>query len=119
MDSRTRAVPVLLALGLTWGCSFLFIKVLLDNTGPLEIALVSAAAMYGCGTVYTRSTLHGEDTVSVSLIQLTLAALFLLPITLAVTSGAPDYSMSLKAYGSIAVLGLVGTGLAYIAFFWL
>src|ERR1700693_3606332 len=39
MDSHNRAVPVLLALGLTWGCSFLFIKVLLDNTGPLEIAL--------------------------------------------------------------------------------
>jgi hypothetical protein len=39
MDSRKRAAPVLLALGLTWGCSFLFIKVLLDNTGPLEIAL--------------------------------------------------------------------------------
>jgi hypothetical protein len=26
MDSRKRAVPVLLALGFTWGCSFLFIK---------------------------------------------------------------------------------------------
>jgi drug/metabolite transporter (DMT)-like permease len=238
MTPQQRAAPVLLALGFTWGCSFLFIKVLLDNTGPLEIALgrtalgaiavavymavsrrpwrasprlvarvsvmavlnnvlpfvmiawaeqhitsgtasilnatvpiftalvavalleeerltparlgglalafcgvgvltgsdivhvtdsnvlaefavVGAAAFYGIGTVYTRSTLHGEDSVSVSLIQLTLAALFLLPITLAVTSGTPDYSMSLKAYGSIAALGLVGTGLAYIAFFWL
>jgi drug/metabolite transporter (DMT)-like permease len=90
-----------------------------DSNVIAEFAVVGAAAMYGCGTVYTRSTLHGEDTVSVSLIQLTLAALFLLPITLVVTSGTLDYSMSLKAYGSIAALGLVGTGLAYIAFFWL
>jgi drug/metabolite transporter (DMT)-like permease len=90
-----------------------------DSNVLAEFAVVGAAAFYGIGTVYTRSTLHGEDTVSVSLIQLTLAALFLLPITLAVTSGTPDYSMSLKAYGSIAALGLVGTGLAYIAFFWL
>src|ERR1700687_3246922 len=39
MTPQQRAVPVLLALGFTWGCSFLFIKVLLDNTSPLEIAL--------------------------------------------------------------------------------
>ncbi len=229
---------MLLALGLTWGCSFLFIKVLLDNTGPLEIALgrtslgavavavymlvtrtplrasrqlcsrvsvmavlnnvlpfvliglaeehiqsgtasvlnatvpifttmfavalleeerlslvrvgglvlafcgvgvltgsgvahitdsnvlgefavVGAAAMYGLGTVYTRSTLHGEDSVSVSLVQLTIASLILLPVAVVVAGGVPDYSMSLKGYGSLAGLGFLGTGLAYIAFFWL
>jgi drug/metabolite transporter (DMT)-like permease len=40
MDTRTaRAVPVLLALGCTWGASFLFIKVIVDDTGPLELVL--------------------------------------------------------------------------------
>jgi drug/metabolite transporter (DMT)-like permease len=40
MDARTgRALPVLLALGCTWGASFLFIKVIVDDTGPLELVL--------------------------------------------------------------------------------
>ncbi|TMB97945.1 MAG: DMT family transporter [Chloroflexi bacterium] len=33
-----RAPAVLLALGCVWGASFLFIKVLVDDTGPLEVA---------------------------------------------------------------------------------
>jgi drug/metabolite transporter (DMT)-like permease len=32
-----RALPVLLALGGVWGASFLFIKVIVEETGPLEV----------------------------------------------------------------------------------
>jgi drug/metabolite transporter (DMT)-like permease len=32
-------MPVLLVLGCTWGASFLFIKVVVDDTGPLELVL--------------------------------------------------------------------------------
>ena len=40
MDARTaRAMPVLLALAFTWGGSFLFIKYILEGTGPIEVAL--------------------------------------------------------------------------------
>lgn len=40
MDTQTaRAMPVLLVLGCTWGASFLFIKVVVDDTGPLELVL--------------------------------------------------------------------------------
>jgi len=34
----TRALGVLLALGCIWGSSFLFIKVIVDETGPVEVA---------------------------------------------------------------------------------
>jgi len=37
-SSDARAPAVLLALGCVWGASFLFIKVLVDDTGPLEVA---------------------------------------------------------------------------------
>lgn len=239
MDTRTaRAVPVLLALGCTWGASFLFIKVVLDSTGPIEVAfgrsalgflavaayflatrrevrasrnlvgravimsvlsnvipfcliawaethitsgtasilnatvpifttivavavldedtltpqrlgglllgfvgvvvvtggdiaglagsnllaelaVVGAAAMYGAGAVYSRQTLRGQDSASATLIQLGWSSLLLLPMLLAVRSGAPDFTLSLKAWGSILGLGVFGTGMAYIAYLWL
>jgi drug/metabolite transporter (DMT)-like permease len=46
MDERAmRAVPVLLVLGGTWGGSFLFIKVVVDETGPME--LVAGRLFFG------------------------------------------------------------------------
>ncbi|MEO8457287.1 MAG: DMT family transporter [Chloroflexota bacterium] len=84
-----------------------------------ELAVVGAAASYGAGTVYTRRVLHGQDPVSVSLVQLVMSSAILLAILLVVRTGSPDFSLSLKAWGSILGLGLAGTGIAYIAFFWL
>jgi drug/metabolite transporter (DMT)-like permease len=84
-----------------------------------ELAVVAAAASYGVGTVYTRQTLHGQDPVSVSLIQLSLAGIILLPVAFIASGGVPDYSLSAKGYGSLLALGLAGTGIAYIMFFWL
>ncbi len=37
-SADARVPAVLLALGCAWGASFLFIKVLVDETGPLEVA---------------------------------------------------------------------------------
>jgi drug/metabolite transporter (DMT)-like permease len=49
-DARnTRALPVLLALGCTWGASFLFIKVIVEDTGPFE--LVTGRLFFGALTV--------------------------------------------------------------------
>lgn len=39
MDRTARAMPVLLVLACTWGGSFLFIKVIVEDTGPLEVVL--------------------------------------------------------------------------------
>lgn len=58
MDARTaRAVPVLLALGCTWGASFLFIKVIVDDTGPMELVfgrLIFGVAAIGAYVLVTR-----------------------------------------------------------------
>lgn len=37
--AQARALPVLLALAATWGASFLFIKVIVEDTGPLELVV--------------------------------------------------------------------------------
>lgn len=84
-----------------------------------ELAVVGAAASYGVGVVFTRQTLHGQDQVSVTLAQLSLATLFLAPIAVVAAGGLPDYSLDTRGYASLAALGLAGTGFAYIAFFWL
>jgi len=52
-----RAAPVLLGLGCIWGASFLFIKVLVDETGPMEVAfgrLVFGTAAIGGYFLVTR-----------------------------------------------------------------
>lgn len=46
MDERTsKAIPVLVALGVMWGASFLFIKVWVDESGPME--LVAGRLLFG------------------------------------------------------------------------
>ncbi len=47
--NTARALPVLLALGCTWGASFLFIKVVVDDTGPFE--LVTGRLFFGAVVV--------------------------------------------------------------------
>src|SRR3990170_3637439 len=59
-----------------------------------HLAVVAAAACYGAANVYTRARLHDEDRVSISLGQLWLGTLLLVPATLAADGGAPDLALS-------------------------
>ena len=83
-----------------------------------QLAVVAAAACYGAGGVYARTLLRTEDPLSLSALQVTLGAVFAIPIALA-WAGAPDFSLGVKAWLSLAALGALGTGLAYVAYFWL
>ena len=51
-------MPTLFALGAIWGGSFLFIKVIVDETGPLEV--VFGRVLFGCLAVgaYVLVTRH-------------------------------------------------------------
>jgi drug/metabolite transporter (DMT)-like permease len=83
-----------------------------------QMAVVVAAACYGASAVYIRLLLHSEDPLNLSRLQLVIGALILAPALFAV-EGVPDYNLSLEAWLSLITLGVMGTGLAYGAYFWL
>jgi len=138
-----RSLGLLLLLGSVWGASFLFIKVVVEETSPLalvqgritfgalavvidvtdssvlgQMAVVGAAACYGAAAVYARILLRSEDPLDLCRLQLVIGALILAPALFAV-DGVPNYNLSLEAWLSLITLGVLGTGLAYMAFFWL
>jgi drug/metabolite transporter (DMT)-like permease len=83
-----------------------------------HLAVVGAAACYGAGAVFARARLQAEDRVTLSVIQLTMAALLLAPFSLAI-EGAPTLDLSAKAWLAWLALGVVNTGLANVVYYWL
>lgn len=84
----------------------------LASIGAIEC--LAAAASYGISYVYMDRFLarRGISPVTLSACQL-LAASVLLAITLGVT-GAPSPQFSVEVVASVVILGLVGTGAAYV-----
>jgi drug/metabolite transporter (DMT)-like permease len=83
-----------------------------------HLAVVGAAACYGAGAVFARARLQAEDRVTLSAVQLTMAALLLAPFSLAI-EGAPALNLSAKAWLAWLTLGVVNTGLANVVYYWL
>jgi drug/metabolite transporter (DMT)-like permease len=83
-----------------------------------HLAVVGAAACYGAGAVFARARLQAEDRVTLSVVQLTMAALLLAPFSLAI-EGAPALDLSAKAWLAWLTLGVVNTGLANVVYYWL
>ncbi|GAA5501546.1 hypothetical protein Dxin01_01278 [Deinococcus xinjiangensis] len=79
------------------------------------VAMILAAALsYGLGGVIAKKTLSGLKPLSVATTQLLLSSLILLPFGVL---GAHPAEVSLKAWASVIVLGVVGSGLAYLVFY--
>ena len=76
MDSRTaRALPVLFGLGVVWGASFLFIKVWVEDAGPLELVFARLgfgllAVLTYVAVTRTRITVGSAVLVQVSLVSI-------------------------------------------------
>jgi drug/metabolite transporter (DMT)-like permease len=89
-----------------------------DSSVLGQLAVVGAAACYGAGAVYARGLLKQTGPLELSGAQLVLGAVLALPIMLAVR-GTPDYSLSVEAWLSLLTLGVLGTGIAIVAYLWL
>ena len=80
--------------------------------GALAISI--ATLSYGAGAVSAKRWLQGVQPVVIATLQLSLAGLALLPIALI---GPHPTALHFKSVAAIIVLGVLGTGLAYLIFF--
>ena len=79
------------------------------------VAIGTAALCYAIASLLAKQKLRGLDPIGLATTQLTLAALLLLPVALA---GAwPLKFLSAAPLGAIAVLGFVGSGIAYLLYY--
>jgi len=83
-----------------------------------HMAVVGAAACYGSGAVFARARLQAEDRLTISAVQLAMAALLLAPLSLAV-DGLPVLNLSAKVWLAWLTLGAVNTGFATVVYYWL
>jgi drug/metabolite transporter (DMT)-like permease len=81
--------------------------------GAIGIGL--AALCYAVASLLAKSKLKGLDPIGLATTQLSLATLMLLPVSLA---GAwPTTFLAPAPLGAIAVLGFVGSGIAYLLYY--
>lgn len=80
--------------------------------GVILIAIASLS--YGAGAVATKRWLHGVEPVVIATFQLTLAGLVLLPIAI---FGPHPVAVHFKSLAAVSILGVLGSGLAYLLFF--
>jgi drug/metabolite transporter (DMT)-like permease len=83
-----------------------------------HLAVVGAAASYGATAVFARARLQAEDRVTIQAVQLAMAAVILIPLSLAV-EGAPALDLSTKAWLAWLTLGALNTGVAGVVYYWL
>lgn len=81
-----------------------------------ELAVLIAAASYGVGGLLSRRFTGSSQLVGPLSTQVPALILSLL---IALLWSPPTHLPSLKVIGAIAVLGALGTGVAYLLFFWL
>jgi len=79
------------------------------------LGIGAAALSYAVASLLAKSKLPGLDPIGLATTQLTLSALLLLPLTL---SGAwPVAFLALSPLGAVAVLGFIGSGIAYLLYY--
>jgi len=88
-----------------------------DDHGLLlgTLAIGVAALCYAIASLLAKSKLRGLDPIGLATTQLSLAALLLLPVTL--VGEWPSRFLSPAPLGAVAVLGFVGSGIAYLLFY--
>jgi drug/metabolite transporter (DMT)-like permease len=92
---------------------------LTDSSFLGQLAVLAAALSYGAALVFARGTLVKEDAILVATLQLMLGALVIWPLAIAFSGGSPNLDVGLKAWLSWITLGCLGTGIAYVAYYWL
>ena len=109
-------------LGVMMGIAGLLILVMPDLLSGMQatvwgiVAISIAALSYGVGLVYARKHFAGYDPILAPSAQLMTVAMYLLPFGY-FSSEVAILEISLNTILSIAVLGVIGTGLAFLVYF--
>lgn len=101
-------VVLLVAPGLTSGPGT-------DITG--ELMMIGSSLSYACGNVYSRRNVRGLAPMIPALFQVSLAALIVVPIALVVDQPWANVHPPPEALLAVVWLGVLGSGLAYLAYF--
>jgi drug/metabolite transporter (DMT)-like permease len=114
---RVRGIGV---LGVLLG--FLGVAVLLGADSVIHggsvggrVAVLLAGGCYAIGVVYARTAFAGQSGITIALTQTMTGTVLLAPF--AIAFGAPSRMPGLAVIGSLLVLGLGGTGFAFILYF--
>ena len=84
-----------------------------------QLAVVAAGICYGAVAVMARNLLRDQDPVNLSMLQLGLATVYSVPLVFVFSGGSPDYRLDPEAWASLVAVGMIGAGIAYIAYLWL
>jgi len=85
---------------------------------PGQLALIGASVSYAAAGVYARRTVRGVPALTSAFLEVGFA--FVITLALAVVFGSPwATAIEPEAVFSVAWLGLIGSGLAFLAFFYL
>ncbi|MBP6017282.1 MAG: DMT family transporter [Candidatus Promineofilum sp.] len=109
--------------GVLIGFAGLLLLVLPSLKGGLQattwglIAVTVAAALYGVAIIYSRNHLRGLPPLTAPASQLLLATLYMAPIAVLIDKPWALHRPSPVALGSLFLLGVMGTGLAFIVYY--
>ncbi|GMA17466.1 DMT family transporter [Deinococcus metallilatus] len=78
------------------------------------LVIAAASLSYAAATAIAKRTLGGLNPIGLATSQLGLSALMLFPLALL---GAPPAQVSLTAWAAVLVLGVFGSGLAYLLYY--
>jgi drug/metabolite transporter (DMT)-like permease len=78
------------------------------------IVIVLASLSYAAGAVFAKRWLQGIEPVVIATLQLTLAGLMLVPLA---AFGPHPTALHWQSIAAVTVLGIFGSGLAYLLFF--
>ena len=81
------------------------------------VAVTVAAALYGVAIIYSRNHLRGLPPLTAPTTQLLLATLYMAPVALLIDKPWTLARPSPVALGSLFLLGILGTGLAFIVYY--
>ena len=86
-----------------------------DLTG--ELMMLGSSICYGLGNVYSRRHVQGLRPMIPALLQVTFAALIIIPLALVIDRPFATVSPTPEAIAAVIWLGLLGSGVAYLCYF--